>query len=139
MEGTQIRERFMRWIEETRDLFALLPGLVDHDQELTEKSDHAEKETERLRQELAELRKELADARSFAIEAHKGHGELQKELEEVRRQNEQLRGDKDEAAQALARVLETVQATNQIAQKLGVTKSPFARREAPGVQPAPQE
>jgi septal ring factor EnvC (AmiA/AmiB activator) len=143
MEGTQVRERFMRWIEETRELFALLPELLDHDQKLTQKTDHAEQESERLRRELAELRKELANARSSAVDTHKEHGDLQRELDEVRRQNEQLRGEKDEAAQALAKVLETVQATNQIAQKLGVTRSPFARREAPAPaaapQPAPQE
>ena len=46
--------------------------------------------------------------------------------------------EKVEAGQAIAKVLETVQATNQIAQKLGVTKSPFARREAPAAAPAPQ-
>jgi hypothetical protein len=67
----------------------------------------------------------------------KEHMDLQRELEEVRKQNEVLRGEKDEAANALAKVLETVQATNQIAQKLGVTKSPFARREAPAPAAAP--
>ena len=45
--------------------------------------------------------------------------------------------EKVEAGQALAKMLETVQATNQIAQKLGVTKSPFARREAPAAAPQP--
>jgi septal ring factor EnvC (AmiA/AmiB activator) len=142
MEGTQVRERFMRWIEETKELFALLPDLLDHDQKLTEKTDHAEKETERLRRELTELRKELGDAKANAGDLRKEHGDLQKELDEARKENEQLRGEKDEAAQALAKVLETVQATNQIAQKLGVTKSPFARREAPAPvapQPAPHE
>ena len=122
MEQAQIRERFARWIEDTKELFGLLPGLLDHDQQLTAKTDHAEQETERLRREL---------------------GELRKELDETRKQNEQLRTDKDEAAQALAKVLETVQATNQVAQKLGVMRSPFARREAPppapAAQPAPHE
>ena len=122
MEQAQIRERFARWIEDTKELFALLPVLLDHDQQLTAKTDHAEQETERLRREL---------------------GELRKELDETRKQNEQLRADKDEAAQALAKVLETVQATNQVAQKLGVMRSPFARREAPApapaAQPAPHE
>ena len=122
MEQVQVRERFARWIEDTKELFALLPVLLDHDQQLTAKTDHAEQETERLRREL---------------------GELRKELDETRKQNEQLRTDKDEAAQALATVLETVQATNQVAQKLGVMRSPFARREAPApapaAQPAPHE
>ena len=142
MEGTQVRDRFMRWIEETRELFALLPELLDHDQKLTEKTDNAEKETERLRKELTELRKELGDAKTSAGAMSKEHGDLLKELDETRRQNEQLRSEKDEAGQALAKVLETVQATNQIAQKLGVTKSPFARREAPAPaapQPTPHE
>lgn len=122
MEQAQIRERFARWLEDTKELFALLPALLDHDQQLTAKTDHAAQETERLRREL---------------------GDLQKELDETRKQNEQLRTDKDEAAQALAKVLETVQATNQVAQKLGVMRSPFARREAPApapaAQPAPHE
>jgi chromosome segregation ATPase len=138
MEGTQVRERFIRWIEETRELFALLPQLLDHDQKLTEKTDHAEKESERLRRELTELRKDLVDAKTHAVDLNKEHGDLQKELDEARRMNEQLRAEKDEAAQALVKVLETVQATNQIAQKLGVTKSPFARRDTPA-QPAPHE
>lgn len=117
MEQEQVRERFARWIEDTKELFALLPKLLDHDQQLTAKSDHAEMETERLRRELAEL---------------------QRSVEEARAENEQLRTDKDEAAQALAKVLETVQATNQIAQKLGVTRSPFARRDSPAPTAAPQ-
>ena len=142
MEGTQLRERLARWVEETKELFTLLPELLDHDQKQTEKTDHAEKETELLRRELTELRKELGEAKSSAGTMNKEHGDLVKELEEVRKQNEQLRGEKEEAAQALAKVLETVQATNQIAQKLGVTKSPFARREAPAPaapQPAPHD
>lgn len=143
MEGTQVRERFIRWMEETRELFALLPELLDQDQRLTEKTDHAEKESELLRRELTELRKELGDARTAAGDSRKEHEELLKALDEARRQNDILRAEKDEAGQALAKVLETVQATNQIAQKLGVTKSPFARREtgsAPAApQPAPHE
>jgi chromosome segregation ATPase len=138
MEGSQVRERFVRWVEETKALFALLPELVDHDQRLTEKTDHAEKESELLRRELTELRKELGEAKTQAIDLNREHTDVQKELEEVRRQNEQLRSEKDEAAQALAKVLETVQATNQIAQKLGVTRSPFARRDTPAPAAAPQ-
>jgi septal ring factor EnvC (AmiA/AmiB activator) len=138
MEEMHVRERVARWIEETRELLALLPALFEHDQQLTAKSDHAEKEAERLRRELTELRKELADAKTQAVDSRREHGDLQRELEEARRMNEQLRSEKDEAGQALAKVLETVQATNQIAQKLGVTRSPFARRDAPGPAPAPQ-
>jgi septal ring factor EnvC (AmiA/AmiB activator) len=140
MEQTQVRDRFARWIDDTRDLFAILPQLLDHDQELTARTDHAERETEMLRRELSELRKELAEAKSQVIDARREHDGLQKELEEARRQIEQLRSEKDEAGQALARVLETVQSTNQIAQKLGVTRSPFARRDTPAApHPAPHE
>jgi chromosome segregation ATPase len=138
MDQGQIRERFARWIEDTKELFALLPTLLDHDEQLTAKSDHAEQETERLRHELTELRKELADTKTLSLDLRREHDDMQKELDEARSQNEQLRTDKDEAAQALAKVLETVQATNQIAQRLGVTRSPFARREAPTPTGAPQ-
>jgi chromosome segregation ATPase len=140
MEQGQVRERFARWIEDTKELFGLLPELLDHDQQLTAKTDHAEQETERLRRELAELRKELAESRTHSVDLRRQYDDLQRQLEEARSQNEQLRTDKDEAAQALAKMLETVQATNQIAQKLGVTRSPFARRDAPATpQPSPVE
>jgi chromosome segregation ATPase len=133
MDEAQIRERFARWIEDSKELFGQLPVLLHHDQKLTAKT-----ETERLRRELNELRKELAEAKTSIVDLRKEHADLQKQLEEAHRLNEQVRTEKDEAAQALARVLETVQATNQIAQKLGVTKSPFARREpAPGAAPHP--
>jgi septal ring factor EnvC (AmiA/AmiB activator) len=138
MEQEQVRERFARWIEDTKELFALLPRLLDHDQQLTAKSDHAEQETERLRRELAELRKELTDSKTQSVDLRRGHDDLQRNLDEARAENEQLRTDKDEAAQALAKVLETVQATNQIAQKLGVTRSPFARRDTAAAPAVPQ-
>jgi predicted nucleic acid-binding Zn-ribbon protein len=122
----QVRERVTRWIEEGRDLFALLPELLG-----------AEKEAELLRRELMELRKELAESKSQSGDMQKEHGDLHKQLEALRQENEQLLSEKAEAGQALAKMLETVQATNQIAQKLGVTKSPFARREAPAAAPQP--
>ena len=129
MDETQIRDRVVRWIEEGKDLLALLPELLG-----------AEKETERLRRELMELRKELAESKSHSGDMQKEHGDLHKQIEALQQQNEQLLAEKAEAGQAIAKVLETVQATNQIAQKLGVTKSPFARREAPApaAAPAPQ-
>ena len=117
MDDAHVRERITRWIQESKELFAVLPGLLELEHRLSAKNDHAEKESERLRKELTDLHKEF---------------------EELRKQNEQLRAEKEEAGQALAKVLETVQATNQIAQKLGVTKSPFARRpEAPAPAPNP--
>ena len=126
MDEMQVRERVTRWIEEGRDLFALLPELLG-----------AEKEAELLRRELMELRKELAESKSQSGDMQKEHGDLHKQLEALRQENEQLLSEKAEAGQALAKLLETVQATNQIAQKLGVTKSPFARREAPAAAPQP--
>jgi chromosome segregation ATPase len=131
MDDAQVRERVTRWIEEGRDLFALLPELLG-----------AEKEAELLRRELMELRKELAESKSQSGDMQKEYGDLHKQVEALRQQNEQLLAEKAEAGQALAKVLETVQATNQIAQKLGVTKSPFARRDTPAPaapQPAPHE
>jgi len=119
MDDAHVRERITRWIHESKELFAVLPGLLELEHRLSAKNDNAEKESERLRKELTDLHKEF---------------------DELRKQNEQLRAEKEEAGQALAKVLETVQATNQIAQKLGVTKSPFARRpEAPAAatNPAP--
>jgi predicted nucleic acid-binding Zn-ribbon protein len=126
MDEMQVRERVTRWIEEGRDLFALLPELLG-----------AEKEAELLRRELMELRKELAESKSQSGDMQKEHGDLHKQLEALRQENEQLLSEKAEAGQALAKMLETVQATNQIAQKLGDTKSPFARREAPAAAPQP--
>ncbi len=138
MEDTQLRERITRWMEESKELFALLPEFLEIEQKLSAKTDHAEKESERLRKELNELRKELGEAKTQGVGMRKEHGEIQKELDDLRKQNEAIRAEKEEATQALTKVLETVQATNQIAQRLGVTKSPFARRvEAPAAAPTP--
>lgn len=103
----QARQRVMHWIEESREVFGLMPEVL-----LGSKADEAEK-----------LARELADVR-------KHRDELLKEVEALRR-------ERDEVAQAFAKLLETVQSTNQIAQKLGVTKSPFARPGAVPVAPGP--
>jgi len=139
MDQANVRERITRWIEESKELFAMLPELLEIEHKLSAKTEHAEKETERLRKELGELRKELAETKTQDVEVKKESGDLHKQIDELRKQNEQLKAEKEEAGQALAKVLETVQATNQIAQKLGVTKSPFARRvaEAPAATPNP--
>src|SRR4029434_7234620 len=102
MDETQIRDRVARWIEEGKDLLALLPELLG-----------AEKETERLRRELMELRKELAEFKSHSGDMQKEHGDLHKQIETLQQQNEQLLAEKVEAGQAIAKVLETVQATQQ--------------------------
>jgi len=140
MEASQLRERLARWIEESRELLSHLPELFDIEQKLSAKTEHAEKEAEKLRKELAELRKELAEAKTQDVTIRKESGDLHRELDELRKQNEQLKSEKDEAAQAFAKLLDTMQATNQIAQKLGVTRSPFARRAdgpAPAAAPNP--
>jgi len=119
----------------------LLPELLEVEQKLNAKTEHAEKEAERLRKELAELRKELGAAKDAGrgTSARRAATSTRSSTS-CRKQNEVLRAEKEEAGQALAKVLETVQATNQIAQKLGVTKSPFARRveaQAPAPAAAP--
>jgi septal ring factor EnvC (AmiA/AmiB activator) len=134
MEESQVRERITRWIEESKELFTLLPEFLEIEQKLSAKTDHAEKESERLRKELAELRKELAEAKTRDVDIKKESGGLHKVIDDLKKENEQLKSEKEEAGQALAKVLETVQATNQIAQKLGVTKSPFARRAETSAQ-----
>jgi hypothetical protein len=102
----QVRQRVMHWIDESREVLALMPEIL-----LGAKSDDEEK-----------LGRELADVR-------KHRDELLKEVEALRR-------ERDEVAQAFTKLLDTVQSTNQIAQKLGVTKSPFARPGA-GTPAAP--
>ena len=116
----QARERVTRWIEESRELLGLLPGLLAADH----KSEQADRDSDRLRKDAEALRKEIGDLR-------KETAELKITLDELQKQNELLRAEKEEAAGAFAKLLDTVQSTNQIAQKLGMTKSPFARQPAP--------
>ena len=143
--AAQTRERVIRWIEESRDVFGLLAELLEQEQRANAKSEQVERESVGLRKELADLRKEVAELRDEREHGKNEHGDLQNQVEQMRKENEQLRAEKDEAAQAFARLLDTVQSTNQIAQKLGVTKSPFARTAASGTPaaapaaPAPQD
>jgi chromosome segregation ATPase len=138
--AAQARERVTRWIEESRELLGLLPGLLG----AHGKSEHTDKEHERLRKDAELLRKEVADLRKEGVELKKESVDLKKShadilvvVDELKKQNEILRGEKEEAAGAFAKLLDTMQSTNQIAQKLGMTKSPFARHPAPGAAPAP--
>ena len=140
--SAQTRERLARWLEDGREIFTFLPELLESGHAALTKLEHAERDVERLRRELVELRKELSDAKERAHnpELERQLEEHRKQVEELHQANEQLRAEKDEVAQAFAKLIETVQSTNQLAQKLGVTKSPFARapqREAP-TAPAPQ-
>lgn len=101
--AAQARQRVVHWIEESREVLTLIPEVLS-----SAKADEVDK-----------VLRELTDVR-------KHRDELLKEVESLRR-------ERDEVAQAFAKLLETVQSTNQIAQKLGVTKSPFAR---PGAAPS---
>lgn len=101
--AAQARQRVVHWIEESREVLTLIPEVLSH-----ARPDDVDK-----------LARELTDVR-------KHRDALLKEVESLRR-------ERDEVAQAFAKLLETVQSTNQIAQKLGVTKSPFAR---PGAAPS---
>jgi len=136
--AAQARERLIRWLDDGRELLALLGEQLDSGQKAVAKLEHAERDAERLRRELMELRKELSEAKDRV--QHNEHDkrleEYRKQLDELRKANEQLKGEKEEAAQAFAKLLETVQSTNQIAQKLGVTKSPFARSPKDSTTPA---
>ena len=147
--ATQARERLTRWIEDSREIFALLPEVLGSVQKASAKTEQAERESERLRKELMGLRKELTDSKDKETGGRAQHGELEKQIEDLKKHldelnkaNEQLKAEKEEAGQAFAKLLDTMQSTNQIAQKLGVTKSPFARAHkdpaAPGT-PAPHE
>jgi chromosome segregation ATPase len=139
------RERLTRWIEESREMLALLPEMLDSVTKAGARVEHAERETDKLRKEMMGLRKELSDAKDKESGGRAHHTELEKQIEEYRKQLEELkhttetlRAEKEEAAQAFAKLLDTVQSTNQIAQKLGVTKSPFARaNKEPGTPAAP--
>jgi chromosome segregation ATPase len=133
----QARERLIRWIDEGRDIVSLLNVLVESGQRLTDKLHHAEREGDLLRKELHELRKEVSDLRDAQGERQRAQGDIEIALAELKKQNEALRQERDEVAQAFARLLESVQSTNVIAQKLGVTKSPFARAQPQPAAPAP--
>ena len=131
MDETQVSERVTRWIEEGRDLFALLPELLG-----------AAKEAELLRRELMELPQEAGRVE----DPERGHAE-------GARRPPQAGGGatpgeraapwprRSRPARRWPRCWRRCRPPNQIAQKLGVTKSPFARREAPAAapQPAPHE
>src|SRR5262245_28819680 len=108
--GSDVRERTAHWVQEGIRLLPHLPALIHHEDAT---------EADRLRKQVAELRKELDD---------------------LRREHERLRADRDEIGQALGRVMDSVQPINQIAQKLGVRRSPFEggpKPPAPAAPPAP--
>ena len=111
MEGTpgaEVREKVTHWVQEGIKLLPTLPALLQHDEAV---------EADRLRKQVSELRRELED---------------------LRKEHERLRADRDEIGQALNRLMDSVQPINQIAQKLGVRRSPFeSGPKAPSAAPAP--
>src|SRR2546426_8120187 len=74
--AAEARERVTKWIEETRQIFSLLPELLSGDLLAGERVSAAQKEAERLH----------------------------KDVEELKRENQQLRLDKDEIAQAMGQI-----------------------------------
>ena len=74
--AAEARERVTKWIEETRQLFTLLPELLATDPHVNERATAAEKEIEKLK----------------------------KDVEDLKRENVQLRGEKDEIAQAMGQI-----------------------------------
>lgn len=114
--GAEHRQRITRWIEETRQM---LNELLDANGQLSLRAQAAEQECERLRKELEETDK------------------LRKDAEDLKKENQLLRGERDEIAQSFAKLMETVQPMNQIAQKLGLKKSPFEREPRTGSPPPP--
>lgn len=74
--AAEARERVTKWIEDTRQLFALLPELLASDPQVNERITAGQKEVEKLRKEVEDLRKE----------------------------NHQLRLEKDDIAQAMGQI-----------------------------------
>ena len=74
--AAEARERVTKWIEETRQIFALLPELLAGDQQAGAAAQAAQKEVEKL---------------------HRG-------LEDLKRENHMLRLEKDEIAQAMGHI-----------------------------------
>ena len=74
--AAETRERITKWIEETRQIFGLLPELLSADHQAGERVSAAQREAERLH----------------------------KDVEELRRENQHLRLEKDEIAQVMAQI-----------------------------------
>jgi chromosome segregation ATPase len=74
--AAEARERVTKWIEETRQIFGLLPELLSADHQAGERVSAAQRETEKLH----------------------------KDVEELKRENQQLRLERDEIAQAMGQI-----------------------------------
>lgn len=110
---TDTREKLAHWVQDGIKLFPLLPMLF-HGGEVNEaRLADLERECDRLRKES---------------------GDLRRELDELRREHERLRAERDEVTQAFLKLMDSVQPISQIAQKLGVKRSPFERTPAAPAQ-----
>src|SRR5260370_26232351 len=70
------RQRLARWSEDSREVFALLPELLDGVQKASANAEHAEREPERLRRALMGLRTKLTAARHKRTGRRPHTGEL---------------------------------------------------------------
>jgi hypothetical protein len=113
MGSAEARERLTRWVLEGEKLFPHLPALLTSGEAM--KVSDLERECERLRRDTAELRRHL---------------------EELKREHERVKGERDEVTQAFAKLMESVQPMNALAQKIGVRRSPFEREPRAGGPPA---
>lgn len=122
MPAAEMREKVAHWVQDGLRLLPHLPPLLQ--------GDTAAARVVELERESGKLRKEVSD--------------LRRELEELRKEYDRLRTDRDEVAAVLNRLMDSVQPISQIAQKLGVRRSPFERDPkvptpaAPTGAPAPK-
>ncbi len=111
--AAETRERITKWIEETRQIFGLLPELLSADHQAGERVSAAQREAERLH----------------------------KDVEELRRENQHLRLEKDEIAQVMAQIAAKLGVTPrrspfERAASGDQLKAPEPVRVADGVKPA---
>lgn len=104
-----MREKVAHWVQDSLKLLPHLPALLHGDDAGAARVAELQRECERLRKELDDLRKE----------------------------HERLRSDRDEVTQALGRLMDSVQPINQLAQRLGVRRSPFDREARPASSAPP--
>ena len=117
LTATEARERLARWFQEGEKLLPHLSVLLSSQEGNNAKVAELARECERIRKEADDLRAQL---------------------ENQSKEYDRLRVERDEIAQAFGKLVDSVQPINQIAQRLGVRKSPFERTPAPPGATAPQ-
>lgn len=105
MPASDTREKLAQWVQEGLRLLPHLLPLLHGDTAAARVVD-LERESDKLRKEVSDVRRELDD---------------------LRKEHDRLRADRDEVGLVLSRLMDSVQPINQIAQKLGVRRSPFER------------